>query len=139
MQTAEALWPSSKDVPRRDTREAPVMVPTSDRRPASVIFAPPLVCVDVVGLRHIFKLRGVVVLDVEDRGDGAVRISHRHLPVQGFGSDLLEALNDLAQTFEVQWEDLVECDIESLSPGARDARAAFGRAVAEVVQRRAPA
>lgn len=106
------------------------VAPANGETRQSLIYHPGLVCLVLEGERRHFLLRGLFIVDMEEE-DGTWRVSHRTLPVEGYGATADEALREFDLAFEIQWEDLVDADPDILSPGARRARERLQAAVAQ--------
>lgn len=78
--------------------------------------------VAIRGRHNVYRLRGAFALDVEYLEDETVCVSHRELPVQGFGDDLREALDDFGEGFDYLWRQLVEEDEDKLAAHGRMVR-----------------
>lgn len=80
-----------------------------------------------------YKLRGVFVIDVEHLPDGVVFVTHRALPVHGYGIDQSEAFASFCESFDMQWRSLVEVEQDNLTEGGRARSHALAQSVEEVV------
>lgn len=92
------------------------------------------VTVDLVYRDRIYRLKGTFVIDVEHLDDGdTVFVSHRSLPVHGYGDTLAEALAAFAEAFDLQWIRLVEEeDSSKLTPSGLRSRSALEGVVESV-------
>lgn len=78
---------------------------------------------------RLYLLRGAFVLSVSEE-DGLTVARHNRLGLEGLGDTAEQAIDDFCQNFDRQYRDLVECDENGLSAGAR----AIRRCLCDVVE-----
>ena len=64
-----------------------------------------------------FILKHSITLDIE-YSKNIIEVRHATLPINGYGNTEQEALDELFETFDIQYRFLVESTEDSLTPGA---------------------
>lgn len=120
---------------RRRAAPAPSVRAGADNVTSLILSSRLRVSAVIVRPTRVFRLRGTFVVEMEQLEDGTVFVRHRELPVHGYGPNDAAALEAFEEAFEVQWEHLVECPDNDLTPHARGLREQLRAAIQEIQPR----